>query len=104
MSGGESLQFICWSKILSGVISFFVNEDHCLAYWQETRSEFVINRKHALQIHTHIHAQARTHGSHILEDSCRGVEALGKWIMESGQSTSSVADTCLSVSAADNTK
>lgn len=44
--------FICWSQILFGVLSFFVNEDHCLAYWQAMRSEFVINHKHALQIHT----------------------------------------------------
>lgn len=51
----------------------------------------------ALQQHAHTLTaltHTNTHGSHNLEDSCRGVEVLGKWIMDSGQSTSSAASTC----------
>lgn len=45
---------------------------------------------HCTYTHSETSAHTDTHVSHIVEDSCRGVEALGKWIVESGQSTSSL--------------
>lgn len=78
--------------------AFFDSEDHCIAYWGATRKKCVISERRK---------QVHTHGSHIVEDSCRGVGARGKQMMESRQSTSSTRCTWMFVcgaAAADNSK
>lgn len=68
--------FICGRRIRSGISFFFVNKDHCLAYWQATRSEFVITANmhfNDTHVHTHVHTSSCAHTVLIFLRTAAGV-------------------------------